>query len=223
MSQLTVYFVRHGVTKNNVLGRVQGRKDALLSEEGRAALHKLRREYDYPAVEKLYTSPAARARETAEILYPDMELTPVEGFWEYSFGQWEGRLMSDIAKEPMFDKWMDQSWDCRFEGGESLLEASFRARAAMTRVILDARDNGLSKIAIVAHGEIFNLLFRTTLAAEHVDPADLLLCPNGMGLVATVDPEEWLSEQKLQFQEFFPVGAPRPKAEDSPYFQQRKG
>ncbi len=217
MSSLTIYFVRHGLTKNNALGRVQGRKDALLSEEGRAQLHALRDTYDYPAVERVYASPAARARETAAILYPDMEPVAVEGFWEYSFGVWEGHPMTEIAQTPTYQKWLDQDMDCKFEGGESLLEASFRARAALTHVIQDAAGDGLTTVAIVAHGEIFSLLFRATLGGQL--PPDALLCPNGMGVVATVDPQGWFREQTLTFRGFVPEGAPRPRLEDSPYFK----
>lgn len=217
MAQLTIYFVRHGLTRNNALGKVQGRKDALLSEEGRAQLHELRNTYSYPAVERVYASPAARARETAAILYPDQEPVPVEGFWEYSFGVWEGHSMTEIAQTPTFQKWLDQDWDCKFEGGESLLEASFRARAALTWVIQDARESGLSTVAVVAHGEIFSLLFRATLVSQL--PKDSLLCPNGMGVVASVDPQAWFCDQKLTFRAFVPEGAPRPRLEDSPYFK----
>lgn len=217
MPELTIYFVRHGLTKNNAAGRVQGRKDTLLSEEGRRQLHALRDTYSYPAVERVYSSPAARARETAAILYPDQEPVPVEGFWEYSFGVWEGRPMTEIAQTPPYQKWLDQDMDCKFEGGESLLEASFRARAALTWVIQDAFEAGLATVAVVAHGEIFSLLFRATLTPAL--PQNALLCPNGMGVVATADPRGWFQKQTLAFQSFFPKGAPRPKLEDSPYFQ----
>lgn len=46
-----------------------------------------------------------------------------------------------------------------------------------------------------------------------------MLCPNGMGYAVTIDTEKWFfEEQKMYFDGFMPVGAPRPKLEESPFF-----
>lgn len=218
MAELTLYFIRHGQTANNVSGRMQGQLDALLSEEGRAQLHDLKARYVYPPVDRLYSSPAIRARETAAILYPEMEPVLLPGLWELSFGAWEGRTMEEISQTPYFQGWLDQPWDFAFAGGETLLEGSLRIRGAITHIVHDAAQEGLRQVAVVAHGEIFNLLFRSCLVSD-LPAEDLLLCPNGMGLVATADTKTWFRRQKLPFRSFFPEGAPRPQAADSPYFK----
>lgn len=217
MSELKVYFIRHGLTDRNSKGRCCGRTDALVSEEGRAALHELYENYEYPVVEKVYTSPAIRCRETASIFFPEQEPELLEGFWEYDFGEAEDRHVSELSKLPVFEKWLRQDMDCSFPGSETLLEAKFRVQAAMTRLIKDCIDGDLHEVAVVAHGEILYLLMSACLVTE--EPMEAFqLCPNGMGYIAVLDKEGWFQEQKMIFAGYLPEGAKRPKAEDSPYF-----
>ena len=54
-------------------------------------LRSLKETYAYPKVQKVYTSPLLRCRQTAEILYPDHWTQVVEGFMEYDFGEFEGK------------------------------------------------------------------------------------------------------------------------------------
>lgn len=219
MGKFTVYFVRHGLTTSNERGLLCGSTDALVSERGRAELKELKRLYSYPEVDRLYASPAIRCRETAAILYPGVEPELVENFWEFRFGEMESHPTSDFMDAPIYRKWLDQAPDFGFPGGEVLMETQLRALAGMTHVVADAQRNGYKKVAIVAHGEVFSLLFQAALASDQPVEA-FLLCPNGMGVTAGVDCETWFRERRMDFLEFFPSGAPRLRPEDSPYFQQ---
>ena len=63
----TITLVRHGETSWNVLGKFQGIKDIILSNEGILQVQYLNKrfqnKFDY-----IYTSPLKRARATAEII-----------------------------------------------------------------------------------------------------------------------------------------------------------
>ena len=166
MSKFTVYFVRHGLTTSNEKGLLCGSTDALVSEQGRRELHELKRLYSYPEVDHLYASPAIRCRETAAILYPGMEPELVENFWEYRFGELENRPASEIMEGAAGKKWLEQAPDLGFPGGETLMETQLRALAGMTHVVAEVRRSGYKKVAIVAHGEVFSLLFQAALASE---------------------------------------------------------
>lgn len=218
MSKLTVYFVRHGLTTSNEKGLLCGSTDALVSERGRHELKELKRLYSYPEVDHLYASPAIRCRETAAVLYPGMEPELVENFWEFRFGEMESHPTSDFMDAPIYQKWLAQAPDFGFPGGETLMETQLRALAGMTHVVAEVRRSGYKKVAIVAHGEVFSLLFQAALVSDQ--PAEeFLLCPNGMGVAAEVDVEDWFRERRMNFLHFFPSGAPRLRPEDSPYFQ----
>ncbi len=220
MAKLKVYFVRHGLTNRNTRGAFCGRTDALVTEEGRAQLHKLREEYHYPDVEKVFCSPAIRCIETASILYPEHEAERLDVFWEQNFGKMEDRSLLEWGDEENMQKWINQDFSCLFPGGESILEAKFRSMAAMTQLIQRCIEENLKEVALVAHGQIMGLLLKSCLVTSE-PPEAFLLCSNGMGYVGEVDTVEWFKEQKILFRGFLPEGAKRPRAEDSPYFKKR--
>lgn len=217
MAELKVYFIRHGLTDRNEMGKCCGRTDALVCEAGWTELKNLRDNYEYPKVEKVYASPAIRCRETASVFFPGQEPELLNGFWELDFGEAEDQYAAELSKLPAFEKWLRQDMDCMFPEGETLLEARFRVQAAMTRLVRDCADRGITKAAVVAHGEILSLLMSACLITEE-SPEAFMLCPNGMGYVAVLDTEDWFKEQKMTFCGFLPEGAERPRPEDSPYF-----
>lgn len=221
MAELRVYFIRHGITDRNEMGKCCGRTDALVSETGWKELRSLRDNYEYPKVEKVYASPAIRCRETASVFFPDQEPELLDGFWELDFGEAEDQRAVELAKLPGFEKWLRQDMDCMFPGGETLLEARFRVQASMTRLVKDCADRGIQDAAVVAHGEILSLLMSACLITEE-PPEAFTLCPNGMGYIVVLDTEAWFKEQKMTFAGFLPEGAQRPKPEDSPYFSKHE-
>lgn len=217
MAELKVYFFRHGLTYGNVEARMCGRTDTLVCKEGWEELYRLKEEYEYPTVERLYSSPAIRCRETASVLFPGMTPKLVENFWEMDFGTWEN-MPVDCGKSEGFEKWLNQDPDCGFPEGESILECRLRALTAMTRVVKECREDGISEVAIVAHGEVLSCLMDIALITDEPKEA-FMLCPNGMGYEVVLDMDKWFfEEQKMQFVRFLPEGAVRPRMEDSPFF-----
>ena len=111
------------MTKGNLEGRFVGRTDLPLCEEGIAELKKLQEEYEYPDVQKVYSSPMARCVETADILYPNRLLQRVDNLREYDFGVFEGQLAKDLAGTEMFVRWNESGMSAAPEGAESITEA----------------------------------------------------------------------------------------------------
>ena len=114
-----LYLIRHGMTKGNLEGRFVGRTDLPLCEEGIAELKKLQEEYEYPDVQKVYSSPMARCVETADILYPNRLLQRVDNLREYDFGVFEGQLAKDLAGTEMFVRWNESGMSAFRGGGHS--------------------------------------------------------------------------------------------------------
>ena len=79
MKYYKLHLIRHGLTAGNLQGLYIGSgSDLPLCDEGRAQLKTLKKDFDYPAVPLVFTSPMKRATETAEILFPgvrQIELT----------------------------------------------------------------------------------------------------------------------------------------------------
>lgn len=72
-----VYIVAHGETPIDREGRVHGRLDPPLTLAGRLTGKKIARQLKTKGVERIYSSPRLRARQTAELLEKELKV-PVE-------------------------------------------------------------------------------------------------------------------------------------------------
>ena len=146
-----VLLVRHGETDDNAADRFQGRIDTPLNERGREQSRALAAALAGEGLRALYSSPLARARETAEIVGARLGLAPVYDarLMEADAGDWSGRLYTEIvAGQPgAFDAWRARDPGFRFPGGESVAEQAERVAAAL----LDVAAGPLPAL-VVAHG-----------------------------------------------------------------------
>ncbi|MFW6065101.1 MAG: histidine phosphatase family protein [Candidatus Natronoplasma sp.] len=96
-----IYIVRHGETEWNRDGKLQGWKDAPLTEKGKKqaeALCERLKEVEFDAV---YCSPLGRTLKTAEIVLDgkDVLLIEDERIKEINMGKWEGTKGEEIKQE----------------------------------------------------------------------------------------------------------------------------
>ena len=71
MKYYKLHLIRHGLTEGNLKGLYIGSgSDLPLCAEGRAQLKTLKKDFGYPQVPLVFTSPMLRATQTAEILFP---------------------------------------------------------------------------------------------------------------------------------------------------------
>lgn len=89
---------RHGETDWNAERRWQGHSDPPLNDRGREQARELAATLD--AVDVIYSSDLARARETAEILAErlDLEVRLDPRLRERSFGAWEGKTWDELEE-----------------------------------------------------------------------------------------------------------------------------
>ena len=91
-------FVRHGQTDWNVQGRLQGRSDRPLDADGFAQAHASAEKLVGEKVSFIVSSPLLRAQQTANVISETLNV-PIsidQQFIERSFGNLEGRLLSEI-------------------------------------------------------------------------------------------------------------------------------
>lgn len=134
--------LRHGRTRFNATGRLQGRIDEPLDEVGHqqakaAAVH-------IGPVDELISSPLTRARQTAEAF--GMPFTVDERWVELDYGVYEGAQLTGVPSEAWVRWKQDPSWQP--EGGESLLTLDQRVRAACEELAERAVDR---TVVVVSH------------------------------------------------------------------------
>ena len=142
-----VWLIRHGLTRLGEEKRYQGATDIGLSDKGREVL----RRADF-SPRQVYVSPAKRARETAEILFPTARQIPKEGLWEMNFGVFEGRGWWEMEQDADYRAWVDGGCEGRCPGGEDRGEFTARVVAAFREIVETETDS--AELVLVAHGGI---------------------------------------------------------------------
>jgi probable phosphoglycerate mutase len=132
-----VLLVRHGTTPTT--GAVlPGRAPGLhLAEAGVAQAEAVAaRLAALPRVDAVYCSPLERTRETARPIGQarGLAVKADRGLLECDFGEWTGRSLKELAKEPAWATVQRYPSGFRFPGGESFLEMSARITGAVHRL-----------------------------------------------------------------------------------------
>ena len=171
----TVLLVRHGRTTANASGVLAGRTagvklDAVGLEQAARAAERLAA---VPLV-AVVSSPLERCRQTARILTARQTgepLTPLDrAITECDYGQWQGRTLSELSKEPLWSVVQSQPSAAVFPGGESLAAMQARSVSAIRR--LDAEfeaAHGPNAVWVaVSHGDIIKSVLADALGM-HLD------------------------------------------------------
>lgn len=154
MKGYRISMLRHGRTKGNDQGLYIGKTDLPLTEEGKDELRDLYAAYEYPRVHRVYSSPLERAVQSAEILFPDTEITIAEDLREMDFGVFEGLPAEELVKLDSYKKWLKGGLDNPAPNGESMREVMVRCYSAMNAIILDMMKTGITHAGIMTHSGI---------------------------------------------------------------------
>lgn len=180
-----VVLVRHGRTAWNARGIWQGWQDVPLDDVGRAEARALAAALRDVPFDAAYTSPLARARETAAAVLADRRLVPLalDGLRELSYGALEG--LEPAARRARWAeleaRWAADPWAVTFPGGESLDALAARAAAAWERIV--AAHPG-ETVLVVGHGHLNRVLL---LHAEGRPRADFAALAQPNCHVVTLD------------------------------------
>ncbi len=179
-----VILIRHGETEWSRLGRHTGRTDVPLTEAGREAAVALRPVLAARPIIAVFTSPASRARQTAE-LAGLTSATVDPDLWEWDYGGYEGKTSDQIRQQrPGWYLWRDGVIPGGAgHPGETVQQVGARADAVLGR-ITPLPDRG--DVALVAHGHLLRVLTARWLGLE---PAFGRLFRLDTGTVSTLGTE----------------------------------
>lgn len=169
---MKLYIIRHGQTTWNAEGRLQGRTDTELNENGREAAINYGKTLTDIKFDKVFASPLKRARETAELIlkaqsevmgtvllshsgYDIPEIITDPRLAEISFGAEEGSYYRDWFKEgnPFGFFFTEPGKYKAPEGGEEIEEVIARTEEFLKEKIEPLYET-CEKIMIVAHGAL---------------------------------------------------------------------
>lgn len=186
MRTLKIHLIRHGATDANYDGRYIGCKtDLPLAPEGLNELRMLKDDIDYPEIERLYSSPMLRCRQTGAVLYPDFESVMVEELKEYDFGSFENKTAAELESNPNFIPWTSGRLSAP-PGGEDNSEFIKRICVGFNKIVLDMIESGLTESAVIMHGGAIMMLLGVSAVPRH-KPVEWT-ADNGRGYSVRVTP-----------------------------------
>ena len=165
------YLVRHGESVYNVESRVQGQADVALSGLGRRQADALAAwARSLPAdvmIDEIWSSPLARARETAAAIASALGLPLLieEGLAELHAGIFQGHLWADLeeAFPEEVARWRSGDAEYAIPGGESRAGLAARGRAALEMLA----ERPARHMIVVAHGGVLTAALGSLLGRTH--------------------------------------------------------
>lgn len=186
-AQRKLYLVRHAESAWNSERRVQGTcLEVPLSPAGRRQAELLGARLRSLPAAAFYTSDARRAVETARIaLGEDRRIVVSPELRELSLGEWEGRLVSDIARETpdRIEAWYRRPTSVAIAGADDLAAFRDRAVAAIGRILAA---HGGDDVAVIGHGG-FICSYLTWVLGMRVDDLWSFSLPNASITTLVVD------------------------------------
>jgi probable phosphomutase (TIGR03848 family) len=176
----TLLLVRHGRSTANTAGVLAGwTRDVHLDDTGRAQAAALAQRLAPVPVADLVVSPLERCQETADALRsvdgptgPRPELRTEERLGECKYGDWTGKALKDLTREPLWRTVQSHPSAAVFPGeaGEGLATMQHRALEAVRQH--DARvaaEHGEDAVWVaVSHGDVIKAVLADALGM-HLD------------------------------------------------------
>jgi probable phosphomutase (TIGR03848 family) len=169
----TLILLRHGRSTANAAGVLAGRTPGVaLDEHGRAQARTLVERLAQLPLAAVVCSPLQRCRETVAPLAQahELEVTVDDRFIEVDYGEWTGRELPTLGKEPLWKVVQAHPSAAVFPGGEGLAALQARAVAAVRE--WDAKlaaEHGAAVVWLVCtHGDVVKAVLADALGM-HLD------------------------------------------------------
>jgi len=173
----TVVVVRHGRTTANATGVLAGRTPGvLLDEVGRQQAAATGARLAVVPFARVVTSPLERCRETTEAIVAQQsadasfDVMVDEAVTECDYGDWQGRSLSELAGEDLWQTVQRQPSAVTFPGGETMSGMQHRAVSAIrAHDAAVEREHGPGAVWLaVSHGDVVKSVLADALGV-HLD------------------------------------------------------
>lgn len=196
MKNYRIAMIKHGTIECADEGRYIGSTDIPLSKECIEKLKDLTSLYDYPKVEKVYSSPLKRAVQTAEILYPNTLIETVDGLKEYDFGIFENRSIDELSNDPLYKSWLAENMKEPPQGGESKEQFANRIVFGFNNILMDMMKNQIFSAALIGHAGVMSAI-ASQFALPKRSPIQWKW-QSGKGYLFLTSTQQWTRDNMLE-------------------------
>jgi 2,3-bisphosphoglycerate-dependent phosphoglycerate mutase len=191
----TVLLVRHGRTSANASGVLAGRTPGVrLDDVGKRQAADLGVRLAALPVAAIVSSPLERCRQTATALAGALAtpapLTTDKRLTECGYGDWTGRTLKDLAKDPLWKVVQSQPSAVQFPGGESMRAMQARALEAIRQYDAEVTaSHGAGALWVaVSHGDVIKAILADA-AGSHLDSFQRIVVDPGSVSVISYTPQ----------------------------------
>lgn len=180
--RLRVFLARHGEVAANRRFAFVGRRDEMLTRNGRRQAQALAESFANQAVDRILSSPLQRAVQTGEPIAEALQLVLEEDgrLIEQAFGEWDGLTRAEIAIQGADERHRLLTWEqdptTAPPGGESLLSVQRR----VVELVEELAATPATTVVLISHVSPIKALLCQVLglSLEHVrrfflDPASI--------------------------------------------------
>jgi len=152
---MEIIFVRHGETKNNKDGIIQGPEHGDINEKGQKEIEEVSNLLKDEKIDVFYSSDIPRCRITSEQInkFHNLSINYSKLIREKYNGDWTGKNYNKVNWNDLEGSFENK----KVKNGESLLEVRSRARKFVEELINKYGDNK-KKILVVSHGAFLKIL-----------------------------------------------------------------
>lgn len=170
---MTVILLRHGRSTSNTAHVLAGRSEGVeLDDKGRQQAADLVERIGELPIRAVVCSPQLRCRNTVAPLAEALGVEPLvdDRLAEVDYGDWTGRKLGDLLKEPLWAVVQAHPSAAVFPGGEGLAQVQTRAVAAVREhdARLAEQHGGDALWVACTHGDVIKALVADALAI-HLD------------------------------------------------------
>lgn len=170
---MTVILLRHGRSTSNTAHTLAGRTEGVdLDDKGMAQAAGIVDRIGALPIKAIVRSPLLRCARTVDPLAAALGVEPVidERLVEVDYGQWTGRKIAELFKEPLWTVVQQQPSAAVFPEGEGLAQVQARAVAAVRehdRRLAEGADGDVLWVACT-HGDVIKAVLADALGV-HLD------------------------------------------------------
>lgn len=170
----TVVLVRHGRTTANTAGILAGWSEGvLLDEHGEKQAFGVAERLAGVGLAGIVSSPLDRTQQTAAAILQRQKVTKKgpaihldEHVGECHYGEWTGKEIKKLAKDPLWKAVQSHPSSVTFPGGESMTAMQQRATSSIRRWNEHFGDSSI--YAVVSHGDVIKAILADALGT-HLD------------------------------------------------------
>lgn len=153
-----VLLIRHAANDYTQAGKLAGWKAGVsLNKSGREEAALLAEQLAGAPIEAVYSSPLARALQTARPIAVARHLQVVRcaRLGEVRYGDWQGKSLKSLRRRKLWRLIQQRPSAAKFPGGESIRAVQVRAVAAMEELVARHPNDC---IAVVSHGDVIKMI-----------------------------------------------------------------